>query len=180
MGVSNFRWVERIGHPNEVGPLVMPGLFQAGATQAITCGQILERTADTNTKWVPIDSDHDASAGAGLAIAGQDIASGDLAGYYPIIVPRSGDVFEFDLAAASAIEPETALYYSAVGPTTLTVTAGTNIIAYSTFGPNFPGMQKRLSEGQLGNSGTTFRSTNKVRAVFRAACSFFKTIAQKA
>jgi hypothetical protein len=179
MGAQNIRWIERLGHPSEVGPWRYLDKFQAGATQEIVAGQLLERTADTNTRWVPIDSDHDASAGAGLAIAGEDIKAGDLAGLYEILVPRPGDVFEFDLAAASALVPETALYYSASGSTYLTVTAGTYIIAYSVLGPNAPSKQKHLSAGQLGDSGETYRSTSRVRAVFRAACSIYKTI-QKA
>lgn len=169
MGIQLTRWIENIDHPSIVGPLRAPGLFQAGATQAITAGQLLERTASTNTKWVPIDSDHDATV-TKLAIAGQDIISGDLAGFYEIIVPRPGDVFEFDLAAASAMDAETALYYSS--PTAM-ATSGSNIIAYSYFGPNFPGLQKRLSQGQLGDFGVTFRSTNRVRVIFRAAVSIY-------
>lgn len=170
------RWIERLGHPEEVGPFRYLDKFQAGATQEITAGQILERTADTNTRWTPIDSDHDASAGAGLAIAGQDVKSGDLAGLREIIVPRPGDVFEFDLAAAAATEPETAMYYSSA---TALAASGSNILAYSVLGTNAPSKQKRLSQGELGDSGETYRTTNRVRVVFRAACSFWKTI-QKA
>jgi hypothetical protein len=165
-----FTWIENENDPTAVGPKVTLGAFQAGATQAITKGQLLERTADTNSKWVPIDSDHDATS-TKLAIANQNISSGDLAGFYEIIEFRPGDVFEADLAAASAIAPETALYYSSA--TAVTVTAGTNIIAYSTQGPNHPAAQKRLSQGQLGDSGTTFQSTNKVRLIFRTAVSTF-------
>lgn len=172
------RWIKNLYDPTLVGPMVYPGLFQAGATQAITKGALLKRTADTNTRWTPAD-DHDAAAGSGLALAAQEIASGDLAGYYELWIPRPGDVWEFDLAAASALAPETALYPSGTAGVVLTVTAGSNIVAYSVIGSNFPGLQKRLSQGQTGDFGETFRSTSKVWAVFRAACSFYKTI-QKA
>lgn len=168
MGVALLRYIENIYDPTLVGPARLPGLFQAGSTQAITAGQLLERTAGGSTQWVPIDSDHDATV-TKLAIAAQDISSGDLAGYYEILGFRPGDVWEFDLVAASALAPETALYYSS--STVLTVTAGTNIIGYSYFGKNFPGMQKRMSQGQLGDNGTTFRSTTRVPVIFRAAVS---------
>ena len=74
-----------------------------------------------------------------------------------------------DLAAASAIAPETALYYSSA--TAVTVTAGTNIIGYSVHGPNHPGLQNRTSQGQLGDKGVTYLSTNRVRFVFRQSYS---------
>lgn len=170
MSVQNLRYIENLFNPSLIGPMFALGLFQAGASQAIAAGQILERTAGGSTQWVPIDSDHDATV-TKLAIAAHDILSGDLAGYYRIVVPRPGDVFEFDLAAASALAPETALYYSSA--TALTVTAGSNIIAYSVGGPNHPGQQFRLSQGQLGDKGVTFRSTNRVRCVFRAAVSIY-------
>lgn len=174
-----MRWIKNLNDPTLVGPMLCRGKVSAGASQALAAGQLLERTGDTNTRWVPIDSDHDAAAGAGLAIAAHDITSGDLAGYYEglLVIARPGDVFEADLAAASAVEPETALYYSSA--TAVTVTAGSNIIAYSVAGPNAPAGQKRLSQGQLGDEGETFRSTTKVQFCFRAACSFYKTI-QKA
>ena len=52
-------------------PLVAPGLFQAGDTQAIKAGEILEFTGDTNSKWVPLDSDADITVG--IAIAAEEI-----------------------------------------------------------------------------------------------------------
>lgn len=172
------RWIENVLDPNKVGPTKMKGKFQAGATQAIADGEILERTADTNTRWVPMDSDHDATAGAGLAVSAHPITSGDLAGEFEIIVPVDGDVFEADYDEADAIEPETALYW--VSSTKLKKTAGTNIVAYSVRGPNAPATQKRLSQGQLGDSGETYRTTNRVRFMFRHAVSHMYAKVQKA
>lgn len=166
----SFVWIENIENPLKTGPTIALGLFAAGASQAITLHTLLERTATGNTIWVPIDSDHDASS-TKLAIAGQTISSGDPAGYYPIILPVAGDVFECDLAAASALAPETPLYYSSA--TAATVTAGTNIFGYTFAGPNHPAAQKRNSQGQLGDSGVTFQSTNKARFVFRSSYSAY-------
>lgn len=165
-----FTWIENLENPLKTGPTIVLGLFGAGATTAITLHTLLERTNTGNTIWVPIDSDHDAST-TKLAIAGQAITSGDPAGFYPIIVPVAGDVFECDLAAASALAPETALYYSSA--TAATVTAGTNIFGYTVPGPNHPAQQKRNSQGQLGDSGVTFQSTNRARFVFRSSYSAY-------
>lgn len=93
------------------GPRVVPGLFQAGSSQAICVGEILELTNTSNTKFVPIDSDF--LAANQLAVALEEIKSGDRAGYYPVIVPREGDLFEYELAAASQVAPGALLYYSA-------------------------------------------------------------------
>lgn len=172
-----MRWIKNLNDPTIVGPLVMLGLFPAGSVATPLEGDLLERTNSTNTKWVPIDSDHDAAAGDGLAIANYPIGASDLGGYHEIVVPRPGDVFEADLASASAIAPETALYYSSA---TALATSGSNIIAYSVEGPNHPGQQDRVSKGEIGDQGTTFRSTSKVWFAFRAACSIYKTAAQKA
>lgn len=164
-----FTWIENENDPTRAGPKVTLGLFASGATQAIAVNTLLERTNTGNTIWVPIDSDHDATT-AKLAIAAAPITSGDPAGFYPIIEFLDGDVFEADLATAAAIAPETALYYSS--PTAV-ASSGSNVIAYSTQGPNHPGQQFRNSQGQLGDKGVTFATTNKVRLVFRLAVSSY-------
>lgn len=167
MATNTLRWVKNL--QGEKGPLVMLGKFQAGATQAIKRGELLELTGDTNTAWVPLDSDF-AMAG-NVAIANEEIKSGDLAGYYEIIVPRPGDVFEFELAAASAIAVGTALYYSSSEK--LTVTAGTNIVGYAQGQEHYPLKQQHLTAEPSGDMGTTIKSTAHVRMCFRAAVSYW-------
>lgn len=173
MSANNLRWVRNDNDPSILGPKITLGLFQSGATQAITAGQLCERTGDSNTAWVPIDSDHDATS-TKLCIAGQSIASGDLAGYYEIVEFRDGDVFEFDIDTDAATEPEDAMYYSS--PTAMSA-SGSNILAYTVArAPNAPAKQNRLSEGQLGDNGTTFRSSGKVWVCFRLAVSSYSLI----
>ena len=173
MSAPKFRWIENLLDPTLTGPRITLGLFAAGSDQAISSGQLLERTRSTNTEWVPIDSDHDATV-TKLAIAGCDIAAGDLAGLFPVVEFRPGDVFEFELASDAAIEPETALYFSS--PTALAA-AGTNVLGYSSReAPNSPPKQKRGSKGELGDSGTTYRTTSKVRVVFRESVSSYSLI----
>lgn len=169
-----FRWYDNMINRNDTGPLVIPALFQAGATQAITKGQMLERTADTNTRWVPLDSDFDMTTvtDGGLVIAACDIASGDPAGYYPVWVPRPGDRWIFDKAATGADALGTALYFSSA--TALTITAGTNIIAtISGYSEQYPSFQNRLSKGVVGDEGEALVSVADAVCSFRNAVSHF-------
>lgn len=158
-------------------PLRVLGLFQAGATQAIKKGEILEKTNTGNTKFVPIDSDYDMTGtDDAVAVADEEIKDGDRAGYYHVIVPRPGDVFEFELATAGAVAIGTALYYSSSQK--VTTTAGTNIIGYACGQDHYPDPQGHLADDASPDSGTTIRSTSYVQMTFRQAVSFMKTLEQ--
>lgn len=165
MASNQQRWVRNLYGAK--GPLIWLALFQAGATAAIKRGEILEFTGDTNTAFVPIDSDF--AMNSNVAIANEEIVSGDRAGYYEVIVPRPGDVFEFDLAAAGATAYGTALYFSS--SEAVTITAGTNIIARSVGQEHYPLKQGHLTKDAAGDSGTTIRSVSKVQMVFLDAVS---------
>lgn len=164
MATNQQRWVRNLYGATE--PLVMLGKFQAGATQAIKRGEILEFTGDSNTAWVPIDSDF--SADSNIAIANEEIKDGDRAGYYEIIVPRPGDVFEFDLASASAIAVGASLYYSS---SEALAASGNNAIAGAVGQEHYPQKQGHLADDAGGDAGTTIKSTSHVRCVFLAAAS---------
>lgn len=159
MPTNNHRWLR-----NELGackPFIIPGLFQAGATQAVFRGELLERTASTNTNWVPMDSDFDMTGtDDAVAVAGCQIKSGDLAGYYPIIVPRPGDVFKFDLLSTDTQNPAyaTAVYYS--DSETVTTTAGTNILGRVAGVSHLPLVQGFASDGDPIDRGTTRRNVS--------------------
>ncbi|HUT78042.1 MAG TPA: hypothetical protein VM285_10170 [Polyangia bacterium] len=168
MASNNVRWLKNLLGAKE--PLIILGLFQAGATKAVKKGEILELTADTNTRWVPMDSDF--AGNANVAIANEEIKSGDRAGYYEIIVIRPGDVFEFDLAAAGGNALGTALYWS--DSETLTITAGSNILAYIADQDHYPLKQGHLADDGSPDSGETLRSTSKARVTFKEAVSYLK------
>lgn len=148
--------------------LIAPGLFQAGATQAVKMGEILEKTAGGNTQWVPMDSDY--AMDSDVAVAAREIKSGDLAGYYPIIVPRPGDVFSYELAASGSSALGTALYWS--DSETVTVTAGTNVIGYIAGWPNYP-WQGSAANSADPDKGTTLRSVARVEMSFKESVSFW-------
>lgn len=170
MATNHVRWVGNMFGAKE--PLIVLGLFQAGATQAIKRGEILEKTGATNTAWVPMDSDFN---GAGnIAIANEEIKSGDRAGYYEIIVPRPGDIFEYELAAASAVAIGTSLYYSSSEK--VTVTAGTYVLAIAVGQEHYPQKQGHLADDASGDAGTTVRSTSYVRMTFDLASSLYAAL----
>lgn len=166
MAVNKATWVKNLNGAN--APLIMLGKFQAGSTQAVKRGEILELSGGN---FIPLASDK--SMSAIIAIANEELKVGDLAGYYEIIVPRPGDVFEFELAAASALALGTALYYST--SQVLTVTAGTNIIGYACGQENYP-QQGHTADDASGDMGTTVRSTSYARMTFKEAVSYFKAL----
>lgn len=149
-------------------PLIVPGLFQAGATQAVKAGEILEFTGDTNSKWVPWDSDADITTG--IAVAHQEIKSGDRAGYYPIIVPRPGDVFEFAIDTANNPAMGTALYYS----DSQTVSeSGSHIMGWVAGWDHYPYPQGHLADDASPDQGTTLRNTSYVQMTFKISRSWW-------
>lgn len=166
MASNHARWIRNLEGASE--PLVMLGNFAAGATKAIKRGELLEFTGGSNTQWVPMDSDF---AGAGnVAIANEEIKSGDRAGYYEIIAPRPGDVFEFPLATASAIAYGAELFWS--DSETLAAT-GTYEVGNAVGQEHYPQKQGHLADDATGDAGTTIRSTSYVRMTFTRAVSVY-------
>lgn len=149
-------------------PLIVPGLFQAGDTQAVKRGEILEFTGDTNSKWVPLDADEDITVG--VAVAAEEIKAGDRAGYYPIIVPRPGDVFEFALSAAGANSMGASLYYS---DSQTLAASGTNVMGFVAGHDHYPQYQGHLADDASGDRGTTIRSVSHVLMTFKISRSWW-------
>lgn len=151
-------------------PLRWPGRFAAGSSTAIDKGEMLEFTGTGNTLWVPMDSDFDMSAALGsggkMSFAECDIVTGDLAGYYPVVAPIPGDVFELDLLASDAQTPAfgTAVYFST--STKVTTTAGTNILGNVASKDHYPQLQGFFSEGDTKDRGTTIRSLSGGKVQF--------------
>jgi len=167
MATNNYaRWVGNVDGAPE--PFIMLGSFQAGSTQAIKAGEILEFTGDTNTDWVPIDSDF--SQDSNVAIANEEIKAGDLAGYYEIIVPRPGDMFEYDLATAAATAVGQALTYSSSEAVT---TGGSYPLGYAVGQQHYPQKQVHLADGNIGDMGTTIKSQSTVIMCFKASVSVY-------
>lgn len=169
MATNQARFVRNIyGAP---GPYIVPGAFQAGATQAVKMGEILELTGDSSTKWVPWDSDYNADAN--IAIAAEEIKSGDRAGYYQIIVPRPGDVFTFELASASNPSLGASLYYSSSEKFT---TSGTYPVAAVCGWHHYPPLQTHLTAEPSTDMGTTIKSTSWVEVTFLQDVSYFDAL----
>jgi hypothetical protein len=109
-----------------------------------------------------------------VAIANEEIKDGDRAGYYEIIVPRPGDVFEFALAAAAALAYGTPLYYSS--SEAVTVTAGTYPLGYAVGMEHYPQKQRHLTDDAAGDSGTTIGSTAYARMTICESASIWSKL----
>lgn len=157
MATNTTRWRGNLLNPDLKGPLIMPGNFAKGDTAAIKAGELIELTGNTNTEWVPMDSDF---AGAhNVAIAAVEIAAGDKAGKYEIIVPRPGDQFEFELATASNPSLGDSLYWST---SEKVATSGSNILGRVVGWNHYPYPQHHLSKGEIVDEGTTIGTVPKV------------------
>lgn len=147
-------------------PLVILGKFQAGASQAVARGEILELSSGN---WIPLGSDK--SMTAIIAIAAEEIKVGDLAGYYHIIVPRPGDIFDFELAADnSSGDVGDAVYWSS---SVLLAASGSNAIGAIVGQHHYPQKQGHAADGDPADRGTTIRSVRKVQVTIKAAASYY-------
>lgn len=144
------------------------GLCQAGSTAAIKEGEIV---AFGGTYWAPLAADQEMNGTMG--VMGCEVAAGDREGYYPVIIPRPLDVFEFELATASAVAIGAALYYSTSQKVT---TSGTFILGRVVGQEHYPQEQGHLSCEPSGDAGTTVRSTSYARMVFSPMASYLKTM----
>lgn len=172
MATNTYRWKKNLLGALE--PLIVPGNFAAGSSQAIKQGEILELTGNTNTEWVPIDSDF--AGNANIAVAACEIASGDRAGFYPIIVPRPGDVFEYKLSTATAVAIGASLYYS---DSETLAPSGSNALARNVGWAHYPYPQEHLSKGGLVDRGATIGTlpaTGALMIGFDPDVSYFRAL----
>lgn len=170
MASNQTRWVKNLLGATE--PLIVPGKFAAGSSVPIKRGELLELTGNTNTEWVPMDSDYAMSAN--VAIAACEIKSGDLAGYYPIIVPRPGDVFEYALDASDDLAIGTALYWS--NSETVTDTAGSNILGKVSGWAHYPYPQGHAADDASVDRGTTLGFQSRVHITIERSNSYFTVL----
>jgi len=166
MATNKIRWVRNMNGAK--APLVKLALFQAGATQAVKRGELLDLSSGN---CVPLASDK-AMAGI-IVIANEEIKSGDRAGYYEVIVPRAGDVFEYDMDTAAAVAIGASLYYSSSEAVSAT---GTNVLGNSVGQEHYPDKQGHLADDASGDAGTTVRSTAQVRMTIKAAASYYAAL----
>ena len=147
--------------------LYMPG-FVAAAT-SFSMGDMLELTGNTNTEWVAMDADDTAFA-AQVGVAGEEVKSADKIGYYRIIVPRPGDIFEYP-CVSSSLSIGDALYWSTAQK--VTGSAGSNIIARVVGFGHYPYPQYHLADGGVDDKGTTVPSITNVELTFVHGFSYY-------
>jgi len=168
MASNQARWVKNMfGAP---GPLTWPITFAAGASQAVKQGELLDISSGNG---VPLASDKDMSAGI-LAIAHEEIKSGDAAGYYLAILPRPGDVFEFAFTDADNPAQATAVYWTSSEE--VTSTAGTNIIGHVVDHDGFPQLSGHASDDASIAAGTTRGNVSRVLITIEQSNSYFSQL----
>jgi len=155
------------------GPLIMRGLVAAAT--ALDKGEMLELTGNTNTEYVPMDSDYDMGDGTScMAFAWEDKSASDRLGYYKIAVPRPGDMWSFPLAAAGQTAVGTALYYSS--SKAVTVSAGSNIIGNACGQDHYPDYQGHVAKDAGPDMGTTIKSQSYVIMTVQPSNSLYGII----
>ena len=168
----HVRWVGNLN--GQTRPMIYRALFQAGATQAIKAGELLEFTGNSFAAFAPLDSDFDMSGGD-VAIANEEIKSGDRAGYYEVIVPRPGDVFEYELSAAAATTFGSELFFNS---SEKVATSGTNVLGIAVGQEHYPQKQGHLADDAAGDAGTTVKSTTHIRMTICERNSYFSRLVQ--
>ena len=165
MATSQVRYVRNIfGAP---GPFLFPGKFQAGSTQEIRRGEFLKLSGGN---FVPLSTDE--SMSAVVAIADCDIRPGQLAGFYNVLVPRPGDVFQCVLDASGVATPGANLYIA--GSQTLTLTTGSNAFGDVCDEAACP-IQKGPSDVGA-DQGTTVATVMRVNFTIKAANSYYAAL----
>ena len=162
--------VAYVGHRRIPGalPRIEMGNFAAGATTPVKQGEIL---ALSGGMWAPLAAD--ASMSGVIAVAACEIRSGDLAGYYPIIVPGEEDLFVFDLATATNPSIGAALYYST---SQALATSGSNVIGYVASSEHYPKQGFKSVDGSP-DAGTTIPNITQVVMTFKKSVSYQVAIA---
>lgn len=147
-------------------PFKFPVNFQAGATQLIKSGDIL----DLSGSVAPLASDK--SMAGIIAVSDCEIRSGDLGGYRDAIVPRPGDMFEFALSASAVPTIAEALYWST---SQVLAVSGSNIIGYIT-DVSFIPLQGFNSVNPSFDVGTTLRTVSNVLMSFKQSVSYYAAL----
>lgn len=171
MATNQCRYVKNLmGLPD---PVPVPGNFAAGTSVPIKRGQLLELTGNTNTEWVPMDSDFAMSKN--VAIAACEIKAGDPAGFYPIFAPRPGDVWEFDLDAADDLALGTPLYYSS--SEAVTDSTGSNILGHVAGWPQYASIfPQNPADGGGVAKGTTIETRAQVHMTIEISNSYLQAL----
>ncbi len=156
MATNKYPWVKNLN--GDAAPLIVPMKAAAGSTRTFKMGEIL--TFNENSGVVTA-VDAVADAAYSLVIAAEEQKSTDPARYVPCFMPREGDVFEFALAAADAIEYGEGLTLTASQSQQLTVDVDGVCVAMSVGTDNVPQV------------GTTILSKSYVQCVFHPQYSYF-------
>ena len=163
----NFEFVKSIY--GFKGPLIKLLPFQSGGSQLITPGQAIVLSAGN---FVPLAADQAMSSV--LAVSVKRITASHLAGYYPAIIPRPGDVFKATLATAAAATRGSSVYVT--DSTQALATSGTNVLGSIWDTPGYPQEQGNADVGDVVDRGTTVASAAWVEILFKSSVSYLNAL----
>lgn len=155
MALNKSPWMGNIGGASK--PLIIMGKVQAGATQAIKRGEICTFN-ETAGYFIPANAVADGKYA--LAICNEEQKAEDLERYIEFIAIRSGDVFEFPLAAARAVAIGDTFTLTASDSQTLTYSATASPVAFAVGKGNYP------------ETGTTIRTQSFAQVCFNPEVSY--------
>lgn len=163
MAVNKYPWVRNLNGLEK--PLIVPGLVQAGSTQAIKQGEICAFN-QTSTYFSPIDAVADSefllAISAQEQFASHQLGAEVLERYLAFIVPRDGDVFEFAIDTARSVAVGDTFILTASDSQTLTYSASGSPVAVAVDIKNYP------------ESGTTLRSKSTAQVMFLPEYSYYR------
>ncbi len=155
MAVNLYPWVKNLegGDPTR---LLLP--VQAGSTATIKRGEICKMGENAAGYMAPVDAANDTT---GLAIADQEQKSDDVERMIYFIIPKPGDIFEFEMTAARAVAYGETF---AISTSQKLAYATSNVVFRSGDDSNYPEPEEK---------SITKRSVSHVRGSFDEQASYY-------
>lgn len=157
------------GNIKGIKPLIMNVPMTAGTSNTCERGDVLVLTTGN---FVPLAADQ--AMAATIVVAEQKITAAHLAGYYPALVPQDGDLFQVDLAAASAAVRGASAYVT--DATQKLALSGTNVIGNVFDTAGYPRKQGEADVGDVADRGTTVQSVTRVLITIKKAASYLAAL----
>jgi hypothetical protein len=154
--VNKYPWIKNLDGAS--APLIMPGKVQAGSTATIKRGEICTYN-ETSGYFIAANAVADSQYS--LAIANEEQKSGDLERYIEFMMIRTGDVFEFALAAAAQVELGTG--YTLTASDSQKMTASTVALQVA----------RSVSVENYKENTTTLGSLSYVSVIFNPEVSYY-------
>lgn len=158
-------WMYNMGGAQK--PLLVRGKVQAASTQAIKMGELCTLN-QTSGYWEPVDAAADVKWNLAFSAEEVSVLNTPQARYADFIVPRPDDVFEIEMAAATAITFESNYPPTGTDSQTATLDADGAAVLNSVGFGNYPTTEKY--------AGTTARSVSHGQFTVNPMYSYYKQL----